>query len=206
MEDIKDDVIETVYNYSFGDRFQQEDLDNRRFCINYEIDSTIINDIVYFIFRYNRLDKGIPVKDRKPIILYINSPGGNLVDGYSVIDAIMCSETPIYTVNIGMCASMGFLIYLAGARRYAMPHSEFLMHDGAIIGYDSTAKMKDRIEFEAIQLENMNKDYILSRTKIDNALYEKKYRCEWYFLPEEGKRIGAVDYIVGRDCNLDEIL
>lgn len=195
-----------VYNYCYEDIFQEENIDNRRLYLNYEIDETIIDSIVYYIIRYNRIDKDIPKEKRKPIILYINSPGGTVSDGYGVVDAILTSETPVYTVNLALCASMGFLIYLAGEKRYSMPHSEFLMHDGSTMGFGSTAKMKDRMEFEAIQLEKATREYILSRTKITDNLYDKQYRKEWYFLPKEGKEIGVVDYIVGQDCGLSEIL
>lgn len=200
------DKIEQVYNYCYEDKFQQEDLEDRRLYLNGEIDENAIDNIVYHIMRYNRIDKGVPVEDRKPIILYINSPGGSVVDGYGVIDTILLSETPVYTVNVALCASMGFLIYLAGARRYSMPHSEFLMHDGSTMGYDSMAKMKDRMEFETVQLEKMTKEYIMSRTEINEKLYDEKYRVEWYFLPTEGKSIGAIDYIVGKDCSINDIL
>lgn len=200
------DKITTTYNYCYEDRFQEEDLEGRRLYLNGEVDENVIDNIVYHIMRYNRIDKGVPVEDRKPIFLYINSPGGSVVDGYGVIDTIQSSETPVYTINLAMCASMGFLIYLAGARRYAMPHSEFLMHDGSTMGYDSMAKMRDRMEFETIELERETREYILSRTKIDEQLYNEKYRCEWYFLPSKAKEIGVVDYIIGVDCKLSEIV
>lgn len=198
--------IEKVYNYCYEDTFQEEDIENRRLFLIGEIDENAIDNIVYHIMRYNRMDVGVPVEKRKPIYLYINSPGGSVVDGYGVIDAIIVSETPVYTVNLAMCASMAFLIYIAGERRYSMPHSEFLMHDGSTMGFDSMAKMKDRMDFETGQLEKMTKEYIMSRTKIDDKLYDEKYRVEWYFLPNEGKQIGAIDYIVGADCSMNDIL
>lgn len=132
--------------------------------------------------------------------------GGCVTDGYSLIDAIRLSKTPVYTVNLALAASMGFLIFIAGHKRFAMPHAEFLMHDGSTMGYDSTAKMRDRMEFETVELEKETRQYILSRTKIDEKLYEEKYRVEWYFLPKTAKDIGAVDYIIGQDCELDEII
>ena len=124
-----------------------------------------------------------------------------------MIDAIRSSKTPVYTVNQAMCASMGFLIFIAGHKRYSMPHSEFLMHDGSTgIIFESTAKMKDRIDFEAGQLEKMTKDYIMSRTNIDEATYDEKYRIEWYMLSDEALKYGITDYIVGKDCDIDEII
>ena len=105
-----------------------------------------------------------------------------------------------------MCASMGFLIFLAGHKRYSLQRSEFLMHDGSTYGWDSTAKMKDRMDFETGQVEKMTKEYIMSRTNIDSDLYDAKYRVEWYFLPEEAKCHGVVDYIIGVGWSKKEIL
>lgn len=198
--------IKETYNYTYDDKFTIEDIEERRLYINSSIDEEIIDQIVYHILRFNRLDKGLSVQERKPIILYINSPGGSVCDGYGLIDCIQSSITPIYTVNQALAASMGFLIFLAGHRRYSMIHSEFLMHDGSTAGWDSTAKMKDRMDFETNQLEKMTKDYIMSRTNISNDLYDEKYRVEWYMLPSEAKKHGIVDYIVGKDCTLDEII
>lgn len=200
MESIREN-----FNYCYNDKFNIEDLEQRKLYVNCGIDEEIIESIVYHILRYNRLDKGIPKEERKPIILYLNSPGGSVVDGYGLIDAITSSITPVYTVNQALCASMGFLIFISGHKRFSMEHSEFLMHDGSTFGYDSTAKMKDRMEFETNQLERMTKKYILEHTKIDDKTYDEKYRVEWYFLPDEGKDIGVVDYIIGKDCTIDEI-
>ena len=198
--------VKSVIQMSYTDEFEVNDLKERRLFINDEIDSGIIDSIVYHILRYNKEDKGLAIKDRKPIYLFLNSNGGSVVDGYGVIDVMMTSKTPIYTINQASCFSMGFLIFLAGQKRYAMPRSEFLMHDGSTFSWDSMAKAKDRMEFEAVQLEQVTKQYILSRTKIDEKLYDEKYRVEWYMLPEEAKRMGVCTDIIGIDCDIDDIV
>lgn len=195
-----------VYNYGWTDKFDIEDIEERRLYINDNIDSEVVDSIVYHIMRYNRQDKGIDAKDRKPIILYLNSNGGSVPDGYAVIDAIINSITPVYTVNQGYCYSMGFLIFLAGHKRYCMPSATFLMHDGSTMAWDSTAKAKDRMDFETRQVEEYTKRYIMSRTKIDEKLYDEKYRVEWYFYPTEAKQNGVLDYVVGVDCTIDDIV
>lgn len=201
---MRKDITEN-FNYDYLDKFQMEDVENRRLCINGEIDADVIDTIVYHIMRYNRIDKDISIEERKPIIVYINSPGGSLVEGYSIIDIIEASKTPVYTVNIGECCSMGLLIFIAGKERYSFRHGEFLLHDGSSMCAGSTSKLKDRMEFEAFQLERMTKEYILERTAIGEDLYDKRYRDEWYFLPKEGKTLGVVDYIIGEDCTIDEV-
>ncbi|MBQ2397081.1 MAG: ATP-dependent Clp protease proteolytic subunit [Bacteroidales bacterium] len=194
------------FSYDYMDRFEIEDDYGRRIFINCDIDEDIIENAVYHIMRYNREDKDVPIKDRKPILVYINSAGGSVIAGYGLIDAIRLSKTPVYTINLAFAASMGFLIFIAGHKRYAMPHSVFLMHDGSTMGYGSTAKMRDRMEFETIELEKETKKYIQNRTNIDDKMYDEKYRVEWYFLPSTAKDIGATDYIVGEDCEFDEII
>lgn len=197
----------TTYNLKLEDVFVQEDIKNRHLFLNDIIDETIVDSVVYHILRYNAQDRDIAVEDRKPIIIYINSPGGSVSDGYGLVDTIQNSITPVYTVNIGLAASMGFLIFIAGHKRFSYKKSEFLMHEGSIFGgIDHVTKMKDRIEFETGQLEQMTKDYVLENTNITNEKYEEKQMREWYMLPNEAKELGVVDYIVGVDCTINEII
>ena len=195
------------YNYCYADKFDIEDIEkNRHLYLNSDVDEDVIDQLVYHILRYNRLDKGKPVEERQPIVLYINSPGGSVICGYGLVDAIICSKTPVYTVNLAECSSMGFLIAISGHKRYTMPHCEYLMHEGYTGAFDNMSKAKDRIDFEAGEMEEMTRAFVLSRTKINEDLYKEKYRCEWYFLPEKAKELGVVDYIIGVDCDLDEII
>ena len=66
------------------------------------------------ILRWNMEDKDIPPEDRKPIWVYIQSPGGNLLYMSALLDAIELSVTPVYTVNMGYAASAAALIFMAG--------------------------------------------------------------------------------------------
>lgn len=204
MEEIK-----KQYNLEYSDQFAFENEENRSLWLNREIDDEALDDIVYSILRYNRLDNAdnIPANQRIPIKLYINSPGGSVSCGFSIIDAISTSMTPVYTINVGYAYSMAFVIFLAGHCRFAMPNSTFLMHDGSTgIFWDSSAKVADRINFEQNQIEARTKDFIISNTNIDSETYDDKYRTEYYFYAQEGQEIGVVDYIIGTDCGLNEVL
>ena len=207
-KDAKDAKSESSMDFvlEYHNKFDLEDLDNRKLYLGSVIDGSSIDSVVYHILRYNRLDKGIPKEERKPIILYINSPGGNVSDGFGVIDAILTSETPVYTVNQALCASMGFLIFIAGHKRYSMPRAEFLLHDGSTFIFDSSGKAKDRIEFESVQLEGITKSLVIEQTKIEGDLYDNKHRAEWWMLPKEAKEFGVTDYIVGVDVSINEIV
>lgn len=106
---------------------------------------------------------------------------------------------------VGYQYSMGFLIGLAGHKRYAMPNAKFLLHDGSNFVFDSGAKAQDRMEFNK-KMESRIKDYILSRSKLTTEEYDSKYRIEWYMFSDEAKEKGFVDFIIGVDCGLDEIV
>lgn len=201
MKDIK-----TVMNIGYFEEYEMSDLEERRLFINGVIDDEIIDTIVYHILRYNREDKGTPVGDRVPIKIYINSTGGDVYSGYGLISAITSSLTPIYTINQGTCASMAFLIFIAGSKRYSMENSMFLMHEGFTGGFDNTSKMRDRMEFETEQLEEHTRNFVLNHTSIEEDFYKEKYRIEWYMLSEEARQYGICDYIVGKDCTIDEII
>lgn len=66
----------------------------------------------------------------KPITLYLNSPGGSIVDGMAVYDTIQQISSPVHCVVSGMAASMGSVI-LSGCEkghRCIMKHGEVLLH------------------------------------------------------------------------------
>lgn len=198
--------IPAAFSYSYEDAFVMEDMAVRHLFLNQEIDESVVNNIIYHIIRFNRLDKDVPADERTPIWLYINSPGGALTDSFGLVDVIKTSTTPVYTVNLALAASGAFHVFIAGKKRYAMPSSEFLIHELRTGDLDGISKVMDRMSFEAGEISDMLKDHVLSHTSIDPFLYDTKLRSEWYMLATQAKGYGIVDYIVGEDCQFDDIL
>lgn len=198
--------IKEVFNYGLNDKDELYDRESRRLYLNNEVDENIIDSLVYMILKYNREDKDKPINEREPIKIYINTPGGSVSDGFGLIDVMLASKTPVYTINQATCYSMGFLIFLAGQKRYSMKNSTFLCHDGSSFAFGSMSKIKDRLEFETGQMEKHIMDYIVSRTTISEKLYKKNYKTEWYMYPDEAKLNGILTHIVGIDCEIDDIL
>ncbi len=194
------------FNYTLYDRFMLEDLANRVLFLNGEVTSDVIDDMVYFIMRWNIEDFELPSEQRVPITIYINSEGGEVTSGFSLIDTIRLSITPVKTVNIGQACSMAFLIFIAGNMRYSYPHAQFMMHDGEVFIGGSMSKVFDTAVFMKDELEEDIKKYILDRTKISEELYQTNYRKDYYFLTKKAKELGVVDKIVGTDCDISEIL
>lgn len=67
---------------------------------------------------------------KKPITLYLNSPGGSIVDGMAIYDCIRRSTAPVHCVVTGMAASMGAVILSGCAKghRKILAHGEVLLH------------------------------------------------------------------------------
>lgn len=185
--------------------FYLNDLKQRKLFLNVDVEQVSVSDIVKHIMQYNKEDKGIDPKDRQPILLYVTSNGGEVDSGFELIDIIQNSKTPVYTINLGYQYSMGFLIGLAGHKRFATQNAKFLMHDGSNFVYNSGAKAQDQMEFQK-KVEERVKQYILSRSKLTSEEYDSKLRVEWYLFASEAKDKGFVDYIIGEDCDIDEVI
>lgn len=198
-------VEEVQPSIGLDELFKMRDLKQRKLYFNDEVDQFMAAETQHHILQFNAEDKGKAVEDRQPIILYLSSPGGAVGPGFQLIDTILNSKTPVYTVNTGFQYSMAFMIGLAGHKRFATPNATFLMHDGSGIICDSGAKVQDRMEFER-RLEDRTRKYILSRSKLTEEEYDSKYRVEWYLFADEAKEKGFCDYIIGTDCDINEIV
>ena len=64
------------------------------------------------------------------INLYINSPGGSVTAGMAIYDTMNYIKCPVRTVCVGMAASMGAFLLMAGekGKRLALPNSEVMIH------------------------------------------------------------------------------
>lgn len=68
--------------------------------------------------------------DRKDIYFYINSPGGSVTDGLSILDTMNFIRPDVSTIVMGQACSMGSLLASSGAKgkRYMLPNSRHLIH------------------------------------------------------------------------------
>ena len=69
----------------------------------------------------------------RDISLYINSPGGVVTSGLAIYDTMQYLRAPVSTICIGMAASMASVLLAAGAKgkRYALPNSRIMIHQGS---------------------------------------------------------------------------
>lgn len=204
--DIEFDIESSLIEVGMLDElFRLKDIKQRKLFLNDLITKESVGDIAKHIMQINTEDKDIEPNERKPILLYLTSNGGEVDSGFELIDVIISSKTPVYTINLGYQYSMGFLIGLAGHKRFATPNAKFLMHDGSRFIYNSGAKVQDEMDFQ-IKVESRVKNYIIAHSKLTSEEYDSKLRVEWYLFADEAKDKGFTDYIIGKDCDIDEII
>jgi ATP-dependent Clp protease, protease subunit len=72
----------------------------------------------------------------RPINVYITSPGGVVTAGLAIYDTMRSLRCPVATTCVGLAASFGTLLLMAGdpGRRYALPHAKIHLHQPLIQG------------------------------------------------------------------------
>lgn len=152
-------------------------------------------DLIKLIMRCNKEDKGISVEERQPIKIFIDSPGGDVIFMNSIIKAIEISKTPVWTINYCTAYSAASLILAAGHKRYGLPGSHVLVHNG----YCSYSGEASQVESTKKYFDKLNKvinEWFLSKTKIDPKAYKKKAISDWFMTAEESLENGIVDRII----------
>ena len=99
-------------------------LKDRIIFLSGEIDDEMANTVVAQMLFLEMED---PDAD---ICLYINSPGGSVTAGMAIYDTMQYIKPQVRTVCIGMAASMGAFLLMAGqkGKRCALPNSEVMIH------------------------------------------------------------------------------
>ena len=182
----------------FEDILESNRIINRELYINKGIEAELANNIIQMIQFYNEYDNEIslPIKQRRPIKIYIDTIGGDTIAALGIVDAINLSKTPVITINVSKAYSAGFLIFINGDKRYCYPNSSFLFHEGSVSDMSGDAnKCQDFSDFYK-ELRKKIKKIILEKTEISEELYKEKEKDDWYFFAEDAIKYGMADKIV----------
>ena len=151
---------------------------NRILLLEDEIDMWDFH-IVKDIINFNMEDKDIPVEEREPIIILINSCGGLLDVTLSICDIIRISETPVWTVNMGSALSGGCLIFLMGERRFTTQSSWCMCHAGSGGLQGNYSETKEQSKVWDAQVKMMG-NIILEQSGIDEKIYKRNKNKDWW--------------------------
>ncbi len=171
------------------------DLQNRVYWLTEEIGECTL-DLVQYITRWNREDREIPIKDRKPIRIVIDCGGGSLSVSETLSNIIKMSKTPIYSIALGFVASGASVVHLSCHRKFALPNSVFVLHKGSCSGVSGTY---DEIVSFARDYEKqieMLMTFYTENTKYTEEEIEENIQTDWYIRMDEALEKGLVDEVI----------
>lgn len=165
-------------------------MQNRIIFLGDEIESEVANIIQAQLLYLQAMSD-------EDIILYLNTPGGSVVDGLAIYDTIQFVKPDVQTVCTGMAASMGSILLVAGTKgkRKILPNARVLIHQpwGGLVG--TAADL-------TIEVNEMNKakqrlyEILAKHTGQDvNKIIEDSQRDFWLDA-EEALNYGCVDEVV----------
>jgi len=135
-----------------------------------------------------------------PITIYINTPGGSVHDGFTLVSAIQKLKSPTTVIVLGYAYSMGTLILMAGynnpnVTRKCFSFSTALMHGGSQLVSGSNSAVKDYFHFYE-RFEQRIADFVIQHSYITEEEYRKVDRHELYYDSDQMLSLGLVDEII----------
>ena len=174
-------------------------LKDRIIFIGSEINDAVANAVIAQLLFLEKEDS------TKDIDLYINSPGGSVIDGLAIYDTMQLIKPQISTICVGLAASMGAVLLAGGSagKRYALPNAKIMIHQpwGGFRGQASD------IEIHAREMLNTKKkltEILAKHSGQTIKTVEKDTDRDTFFTAEEAKKYGLIDQIIDSEDKKEE--
>ncbi|CAN5719981.1 ATP-dependent Clp endopeptidase proteolytic subunit ClpP [soil metagenome] len=155
------------------------------------VDDQVANLIVAQLLHLESED---PDKD---ISLYVNSPGGMVYAGLAIYDTMQYIKPDVSTICVGMAMSMGAVLLLGGAaeKRYALPNSKIMIHQGSA-GFQGTPADIEIHAREVLSLRQRMAEIIAEHTKQPTEQVHQDIDRDRFMDAEEAKAYGIIDEVI----------
>jgi len=166
-------------------------LKDRIIMLGDEINDQVANSVIAQLLF---LEADNPEKD---ISIYINSPGGSTTAGFAILDTMEYIKPEISTICIGMAASFGAMLLLAGTKgkRFALPNSEIMIHQplGGARGQATEIEISAR---RILKLREHINEMISERTGQPVEKIAKDTDRDYFMSAQEALDYGIIDKII----------
>ena len=170
---------------------RDEMLDQRELELMTSVDAESCAVVIRGLLHLQRQDS------TTPITLYINSPGGEVQSSLALYDVMQAVSCPVRTVCLGMAASMGALLFIAGDEREILPHSRVMIHD-PLIGADGSAlSVKARAD-DLMRIRDITAGVIARHSGMSVERVFELTASDTYFEAEETVEAGLADRVITR--------
>lgn len=155
------------------------------------ITDDVANIITSQLLYLNSVDNETPIK------LFINSPGGSVIDGLAIYDTMNWINPSVETYGIGMAASMGSVLLSSGekGKRFALPHSRIMMHQVSSASQGPCADLEIAFKETKKYQEELYKILAQNTGKsVEQIAIDADRDC--WFTAKEGVEYGLIDEIL----------
>jgi len=169
-------------------------LEDRIIFVGDTVDSALVNTVVAQLLF---LEKKDPDKD---IVMYINTPGGEVYSWMAIYDTMQYIKCDVVTIATWLAASMWsiFLAWGTKWKRYALPHSKIMIHQPLVSGGGITWQATD-IQIEAMEMMKIKKMFIelmAKNTGQDVKKVEQDMERNNWMTPQDALKYGLIDKII----------
>ena len=132
----------------------------------------------------------------KDIALYINSPGGSITSGLAIYDTMQYIKSPVVTLCMGMAASMGSFLLMAGeaGQRISLPNARIMVHQPSG-GYSGKASDIERHAEDIIKTKRRLNEIYAKHTGRSYEEVEEKLDRDTFMTADEAKEWGLIDLV-----------
>jgi len=134
---------------------------------------------------------------KKPVHVYINSPGGSITAGLAIYDTMQYMTTPVNTYCIGQAASMGAVLLAAGTKghRFSLPNARVMIHQpwGGMQGTATDISIHAK---EILKMKDRLNEILASHTGKTAEQVAKDSERDFFMSADEAKAYGLVDEVV----------
>ena len=169
-------------------------LEDRIIFVGEAVHSAMVNTVIAQMLY---LEKKDPDKD---IIMYINSPGGEVYSGLAIYDAMQVLKCDVQTICTGLAASMGSVFLTGGTKgkRFALPNSRIMIHQ-PLISWGGISGQATDIQIEAEEMLKVKKNLTEIIAKHSGKSYEMclaDMERNKRMSPQEALEYGLIDKII----------
>ena len=133
---------------------------------------------------------------KKEIQMYINSPGGVVTSGLAIYDTMQYIKSPVITLCLGMAASMGSFLLMAGEKgqRIALPNSRIMVHQPSG-GFSGKVSDIERHAEDIIKLKRRLNEIYVKHCGRPLEEVEKTLDRDHFMSAVESQAWGIVDHV-----------
>eukprot|EP00213_Chloropicon_mariensis_P001676 CAMPEP_0197470900 /NCGR_PEP_ID=MMETSP1309-20131121/1719_1 /TAXON_ID=464262 /ORGANISM="Genus nov. species nov., Strain RCC998" /LENGTH=232 /DNA_ID=CAMNT_0043008169 /DNA_START=34 /DNA_END=732 /DNA_ORIENTATION=+ len=141
---------------------------------------------------------------KKPISMYINSPGGSVTSGLAIYDTMQYIANPIHTLCVGQACSMASILLSAGTpgQRRALPNARVMIHQPSGGAQGQATDIAIRAQEILALRERLNQIYV-QHTHQHISVIEESVERDHFMSAEQAKEFGIIDEVIQRRPDQD---